>query len=194
MTNTITYSGLRDLTVNGSSNYTVTNTSITTSTVLNAGVTDDTITVTNASGPLAINAGDGNDTITVSGAGVGGNVTVSGGNGNDAITLGSAANKGLTLINCPIFVDGGAGTDTLTFSDAAWPNGDTYTVKSGSLEIPSIPGFAATHANFENIILNVSKGGDNTITVMRTPPAPKPRSTAEVMGLTRSTSRERPAG
>ena len=138
----IAYSLMRNVTINGSSNFTVNGTPTGTFTTLNAGSTDDIITINANGGPVAVNAGNGNDTITV-----------------------GSPTTGLSLVAGALTIDGGTGTDTLTFDDSMNPGGkQTYGVAAGSVTAVA----TMTYANTETVNLLTTNNGSSTVNVTGT--------------------------
>jgi Ca2+-binding RTX toxin-like protein len=114
------------------------------SSIIEGGAGSDTITVTNNLASATINGGDGNDIITVNNTAPATIIaTINGGDGNDKIMFGMGGNQ--TFNNASIngnagddiiegmnlnvtltgtnFIGGGAGNDTIDFSNATTDNG-----------------------------------------------------------------------
>jgi len=114
------------------------------SSIIEGGAGSDTITVTNNLASATINGGDGNDIITVNNTAPATIIaTINGGDGNDKIMFGMGGNQ--TFNNVSIngnagddiidgmnlnvtlagtnFIGGGAGNDTINFSNATTDNG-----------------------------------------------------------------------
>jgi Ca2+-binding RTX toxin-like protein len=114
------------------------------SSIIEGGAGSDTITVTNNLASATINGGDGNDIITVNNTAPATIIaTINGGDGNDKIMFGMGGNQ--TFNNASIngnagddiidgmnlnvtltgtnFIGGGAGNDTINFSNATTDNG-----------------------------------------------------------------------
>jgi Ca2+-binding RTX toxin-like protein len=114
------------------------------SSIIEGGAGSDTITVTNNLASATINGGDGNDIITVNNTAPATIIaTINGGEGNDKIMFGMGGNQ--TFNNASIngnagddiiegmnlnvtltgtnFIGGGAGNDTINFSNATTDNG-----------------------------------------------------------------------
>jgi Ca2+-binding RTX toxin-like protein len=111
---------------------------------IEGGAGSDTITVTNNLASTTINGGDGDDTITVNNTAPATTIaTINGGDGNDKIMFGSGGNQtfrnssingnagddvidGMNLnvtLSGTNFIGGGAGNDTINFSNATTDNG-----------------------------------------------------------------------
>ena len=142
---TITNTSIRDSSINGNKGAdTIVLSGSVANSFVGGGEGSDNITVTNNLASATINGGDGNDTITVTNSAPATIIaTINGGDGNDKIMFGSGGNQtfrnssingnagddvidGMNLnitLSGTNFIGGGAGNDTINFSNATTDNG-----------------------------------------------------------------------
>ncbi|HVZ63437.1 MAG TPA: LEPR-XLL domain-containing protein, partial [Lacunisphaera sp.] len=133
MTLGVNYANFDGLTLtlgSGNDNFTVTNTSAGTTTLVDGGLGADIFGIDGSTGALTLAGNDGDDQFNA--RATGGSVTLAGDAGNDTFNLGSRAptmtGGNLNALAGAITVDGGAGTDSLNLDDRGDTGSNTLTV------------------------------------------------------------------
>ncbi|MBN2475473.1 MAG: hypothetical protein JXB62_12755 [Pirellulales bacterium] len=116
---------------------------------------------------IVVEAGQGSDTIHVYGLPPGVTASIEGGEGNDVVYVGGPAGN-LAWVEGNVSFDGGPGTDTLTFNDAAgdFPPPMAYTIDSWYVERGGGPRAYYSHIEQLNLL---GRGGGNSIDVNGAP-------------------------
>ena len=114
-------------------------------------------------------AGDGADLFTVTSTATGAPLSINGQGGADQVTVSGSSGGDLSVLAAAVTFTGGAGNDSLTFSDVAFAQAVTWSLTPTVVTRTPAAGSAITfgHATTESIAVNAGTGAD-TMNVVNT--------------------------